>query len=123
VRETRVEDGIREYREILRGSPDDLDALNNIAWIRATCDSARSRDGAEAVRLAERARDRCPRPMAVLYSTLAAAYAEAGRFPEAIRAGERAVELARAEQQPQQAERYAQQLASYRAGRPYRFER
>jgi hypothetical protein len=52
---------------------------------------------------------------------LAAAYAEAGRFPEAVRACKRAIELAQADRQPREAERYAQQLVSYRAGRPFHF--
>jgi tetratricopeptide (TPR) repeat protein len=119
--EGRVEDAIREYREILRRNPDDLDALNNVAWIRATHAEASHRNGAEAVRLAERARDRSPTPEAVLYSTLAAAYAESGRFPEAVGAGERAVALARAAHATQELERFEAQLRCYRAGKPFHF--
>jgi tetratricopeptide (TPR) repeat protein len=122
VLEGRVEDGIGEYLEILRGHPEDLDALNNVAWIRATHEEAGHRDGALAVRLAERARDTSPEPQAVLYSTLAAAYAEAGRFPEAVRAGARAVELARRAVTAEEAAAYAWQLRGYRAGRPFHFE-
>jgi Flp pilus assembly protein TadD len=117
----REEEAIREYQEILRRAPDDLDALNNVAWMRATHAQARLRDGAEAVRLAERACAKSPTPEAVLYSTLAAAYAEAGRFPDAVAAGERAVELARAAHAAEDAERYAEQLARYRAGQPFHF--
>jgi hypothetical protein len=121
AREDRVEDGIREYGEILRRSPDDLDALNNVAWIRATHEQASHRNGAEAVRLAERACKQSPQPVAVLYSTLAAAYAEAGRFPEAVRACERAIELAQAAHEGEETRRYAGQLARYRSGRPFHF--
>jgi protein O-mannosyl-transferase len=117
----RVGEAIAAYREILRRGPDDLDALNNVAWIRATCADAGLRDGAEAVRLAERARDRSPEPRAVLYSTLAAAYAEAGRFPEAIRACARAIELAQAAGAADEVAAYAGQLAKYRAGKPFHF--
>jgi len=117
----RAEEAIREYQEILRRKPDDLDALNNVAWMRATHAEASHRNGAEAVRLAERARAKSPTPEAVLYSTLAAAYAEAGRFPEAVSAGERAVELARAAHAAQDIERFAEQLRSYRAGKPFHF--
>ena len=59
--------------------------------------------------------------MAALYSTLAAAYAEAGRMPDAVAAGARAVELARAERDSAAAAGYAQQLARYREGRPFHF--
>jgi Flp pilus assembly protein TadD len=121
VQQGRVEEAMREYEEILRRSPDDLDALNNVAWIRATHAEAAHRDGPEAVRLAERARDRSPTPQAVLFSTLAAAYAETGRFADAVRAGERAVALARSAGDGQQAAAYAQQLSRYRAGEQFHF--
>jgi tetratricopeptide (TPR) repeat protein len=117
----RVEEAIREYQEILRRSPDDLDALNNVAWMRATHAEASHRNGAEAVRLAERARAKSPTPEAVLYSTLAAAFAEVGRFPDAVSAGERAVALARAAGAAKDVERYEEQLRSYRAGKPFHF--
>jgi tetratricopeptide (TPR) repeat protein len=121
VQEGRVEEAIGAYGEILRRRPDDLDALNNVAWIRATHAEAGHRNGAEAVRLAERARDRSPRPEAVLYSTLAAAYAEAGRFPDAVRACERAIELARGAGDPRQADTFLRQLGRYRKNKPFHF--
>ena len=119
--EGRVEEAVAMYREILARRPDDLDALNNVAWIRATHAQAAHRDGAEAVRLAERARDASPEPVAVLYSTLAAAYAEAGRFADAVRAGQRAVALADSAGAPEESARYAAQLAVYRAGKAFHF--
>jgi tetratricopeptide (TPR) repeat protein len=121
VRQERVEDAVREYEEILRRNPDDLDALNNVAWIRATHADPGHRDGAQAVRLAERARDKSPEPEAVLFSTLAAAYAEAGRFPEAVSACERAIELAKRAGDLQQAGAWARQLARYRMNKPFHF--
>ena len=80
---------------MLKRAPGDLDALNNIAWIRATHVDPVHRNGAEAVVLAEQARDAPHDPNHVLFSTLAAAYAEVGRFDDAVRAAERAIELAR----------------------------
>ena len=80
---------------------------------------AAHRNAAEAVELAERARDKSPQPIAVLYSTLAAAYGEAGRFGDAVKACERAVELARAADESAESARYATQLESYRARRPF----
>jgi tetratricopeptide (TPR) repeat protein len=57
--------------------------------------------------------------MAANVDTLAVAYAAAGRFNEAIAAAERAVELARAAEQPQLAKKIEARLELYRAGRPY----
>jgi protein O-mannosyl-transferase len=119
VMDGRVEEAVREYQGLLRLSPDDVDALDGVAWIRATDPDAAHRDGAEAVRLAERACAKSAAPQARLYGTLAAAYAEAGRFPEAVRAGEQAVELARHAGESGAAASYAQQLAGYRERRPF----
>jgi len=55
----------------------------------------------------------------VLYNTLAAAYAKAGRFPEAFQAGERAVALARSAGESQEMAAYARQLKRYRTGRSF----
>ena len=121
AREDRVEEAVGEYRRLLERDAGDLDALVNIAWMRATHREAAHRDGREAVRSAECAVVRSPEPLAVLQATLAAAYAEAGRFTAAVRAGERAVELARAAGETAEAERYERQLAHYRRGRPFHY--
>ncbi|MCY2961661.1 MAG: tetratricopeptide repeat protein [Planctomycetota bacterium] len=114
-----VETAIRHYERLLQVDPRDLDALNNIAWIRATHADPSHRNGSVAVLLAERARDASPTPNATLFSTLAAAYAETGRFAEAVRAGERAVELARTEKDAAAEKSFESQLELYRVGRPF----
>lgn len=88
-----IEGAIVAYRRLLQDNPRDLDALNNIAWIRATHEQREHRDPAEAVRLAERARDLATEDNAILFDTLAAAYASAGRFDDAVKACERAQSL------------------------------
>ena len=54
-----------------------------------------------------------------MVGTLAAAYAEAGRFPEAFRAAEKAVALATAAGQTELAEKNRQLLDMYQAGKAY----
>lgn len=115
----RVEEGVALYREILAANPGDLDALVNIAWVRSTHEQARHRDGADAVTLARRALELCPDAPAVIYSTLAAALAETGQFPAAIEAGQKAVALAQAAGQADEATEYARQLGLYRAKKPF----
>jgi tetratricopeptide (TPR) repeat protein len=115
----RVEEGVAEYRQVLSRAPEDLDAMNNIAWIRATHTDAAHRNGADAVRLAETARDAAHDPNHVLQSTLAAAYAEVGRFEDAISAGQRAVELARAAKDLAAVQRYEVQIECYRRKQPF----
>jgi tetratricopeptide (TPR) repeat protein len=111
---------VAEYRRVLERNPDDLEALLNIARIRATHPDGAHRDGPEAVRCAERARGVVTQPFAFLFGALAAAYAEVGRFDEAVTAAARAVELARTEGDAAALARYETQLAEHRAGRPYR---
>src|SRR5207249_707861 len=69
-----------QYQQALALQPDMVEALNNLAWIRAANSSDDLRNGPEAVRLAERARELTQQREPLLLGTLAAAYAEAGRF-------------------------------------------
>ena len=111
---------MEHYRAALRVEPDAIDTLNNLANLLATDPSAEFRDGAEAVHLAERASaltgHQEPLPMA----TLAAAYAEAGRFEDAIRTASAAKHLAIQRGQPELAELTETHLQLYQARRPLR---
>jgi cytochrome c-type biogenesis protein CcmH/NrfG len=63
-------------------APAKLESLNNLAWILATSTDPALRNGARSVELAQRAL-RISGDHPVLLQTLAAAYAESGRFAEA----------------------------------------
>ncbi len=73
--------------------------------------------------LAERAARLTGGREAAVLDALAAAYAEAGRFPDAVRTAERALELARQQGNPALAVAVDARLASYRAGAPWREKR
>ncbi len=62
----------------------DPSAMQNLAWILSTCPDARLRDGRMALALAEHASEKDPNSPS-MKGTLAAAYAECGRFDDAIR--------------------------------------
>jgi protein O-mannosyl-transferase len=109
-----------QYRQVLRALPDSVEALNNLAWILATCPDDRVRNGAEAVQFAERASRLPPQTGICVAGTLAAAYAEAGRFPEAIVTAEKAVETETAAGEERFAALNKKLLAVYRAGKPWR---
>jgi tetratricopeptide (TPR) repeat protein len=87
---------IRELREILAMPPESFEDLNNLAWILATGPDGKWRDGAEAVRLAQQACQRSGGKLALPFGTLAAAYAEAGDFTNAVNTAQTAVNLATA---------------------------
>jgi Flp pilus assembly protein TadD len=111
---------VNHYHQALTLKPDMVEALNNLAWILAANPSDALRSGAEAVRLAERACELSQRREPVLLGTLAAAYAEAGRFDEAVTTAEKARDLASAGGLKDVAAKNAELLELYRAGRPYR---
>ncbi len=68
----------------LRARPDDVASLNDTARLLATNPNASIRNGPQAVEFAERAAQLSDRRDPTILDTLAAAYAEAGRFPEAV---------------------------------------
>ena len=75
-------------------APDNVRLLNDTAWVLATCADAALRNGTEAVTLAGHAVDLTSGRDPVLLATLAAAYAEAGRFDKAVELEQRATGLA-----------------------------
>ncbi len=88
-----TQEALENYEAVLRLRPAERGALNNIAWIYATHPDPQFRNGAKAVDLL--------RPLAVaedcdadLLDTLAAAYAEAGRFDDALQTEEMALHRA-----------------------------
>ena len=90
----RNREAVAQYREALRLNPNLARALSNLAWMLATSPDDELRNGAEAVRLAERACELTHHGEPLFIGTLAAAYAEAGRFPEAVTTAEKAERLA-----------------------------
>ena len=116
----RTSQAISRYLETLRLKPDHVMALYKLAWIRAAHPQAEFRNGPEAVRLAERAceltRYQAPAPL----ETLAAAYAEAGRFDDALAIAERARQLALVAAQPELTERPMKMLKLFGERKPYR---
>jgi tetratricopeptide (TPR) repeat protein len=73
-----------DLREAVKQAPEDEFALNNFAWFLATCPDGKFRNGNEAVANAMKACVVSRWRYAYHIDTLAAAYAEAGRFNEAI---------------------------------------
>ena len=88
----------------------------NLAWVLATSQDASVRNGAEAVVIAQRLGTQEPTAL----SALAAALAEAQRFPEAVAAAERALELIRGTPQHEAQVPFTARLEAYRAGKPWR---
>jgi tetratricopeptide (TPR) repeat protein len=108
-----------EYRQSLSLRPDDAETMITLASILATHPDPRLRNGADAVRLAQRANELTRATDPVVLAGLAAAYAEAGRFPEAIAACQQSISVATAAGDSALVARGEQLLALFRAGRPF----
>ncbi|MCX6927392.1 MAG: tetratricopeptide repeat protein [Verrucomicrobia bacterium] len=120
IREGKIEEAIKQYQATLAIRPDFVEALNRLAWLLAVHPDPNVRNGAQAVALAERACriTRYAQPTAL--RALAVAYAETGRFPEAVSAAQKAQELARAAGQTEFARRTQQMVEFLQTGHPYR---
>ena len=114
------DDAIHHYGEAIRLKPDHPGPYNNLAWIRATHGDPRFRNGAEAVRLAERALELSGDRDPGYLDTLAAAYAEAGRFPEAVTTLAEAISQAESRGMEDFVRESTVRLEGYKAGRQYR---
>lgn len=119
----RATEALAAYKKALELNPNDTETLNNMAWILATWPDALTRDGTKAVELAERADSLTRGASPVISATLAAAYAEAGRSADAVKAAQRAVQLALAEGNEARAASIRAQLEFYQAGSAFRDRR
>jgi tetratricopeptide (TPR) repeat protein len=115
-------DALQRLREIAVNAPDSPRMLDELAWLLATYPDSRSRDGTEAVRLAERACALTDRRIPALLDTLAAAYADAGDFSRAISTIEEALNRARTSGDSDAIKLSERILGSLRGNLPYRDE-
>jgi tetratricopeptide (TPR) repeat protein len=116
----QFDEALPHYRDAARLDPATPIYLNDLAWILATHPKAEVRDGTEAVRLAETACRLSGGQTARFWGTLDAAYAEVGRFDEAIATGQKARDLAAAAGQPEIAKAAEERLKLYQRKTPYR---
>jgi tetratricopeptide (TPR) repeat protein len=115
----RTEEADAEFRRALRIDPRWPFLANQTAWKLATAPEAQSRDGFTALRLARQscyvAGDAHPAPL----DTLAAAYAEAGLFDQAVEVARRAAELADSRGQNDLASQIRERSRLYEKRQPF----
>ena len=110
-------------------TPDVVSVQNKLAWLLATCPDDTVRDGTSAVALATEAvslltanwPDADKTLVAHTYDSLAAAYAEAKRFKEAVATVEKGIALLDANAASLKAE-LQEHRVSYQAGKPWRLK-
>jgi tetratricopeptide (TPR) repeat protein len=115
----RSAEAIAHFQISLQLSPSNPTIQNNLAWLLATCPEAALRDGAKAVALATRVNKVTGGENPVVLHTLAAAYAEAGRFAEAVETAQHALRQAPAPTNAALAAAIQSELKLYQAGTPF----
>lgn len=107
---------LNELDLVLEEFPEDPALHNNKSWLLATCPDAEIRNGELAVEHGRKACELSDWAFPEYVDTLAAAYAEAGDFEEAVRWQKKAVD----EGAPHYQQQFAERLALYESGEPYR---
>jgi len=110
---------IAQFQKVLELDPKHVTARNNLAWLLATCPENSLRDGKKAVELAQQAVQLSGGNAPEILDTLAAAYAEAGSFPEAVATAQRALDLSAAQNKKPLAEVIQNQLKLFETNSPY----
>jgi tetratricopeptide (TPR) repeat protein len=109
-----------QWRAGLKLEPDNVAVLSRTAWTLATSPDSAVRNGEEAMALAGRAIEITGGREPAVFDALAAAYAEAGRFPEAVKTAQAGLGLVTRQTDPRVAEGLKARLALYEKGTPYR---
>jgi tetratricopeptide (TPR) repeat protein len=111
---------VRDYREVIRLDPKDADAYSNLAWLLATCPEEKVRDGDKAVEYATKACDLTSWEGSYHLAALSVAYAEIGKFDEAIHWQRKA--LASPQYDKEEGKEARRRIQLFEDGRPYREE-
>ena len=120
IQQRRIREGVEEWEKVLAIQPDNGNAMSNLAWVFATSPDDSLRDGTKAIQLASEALRISGNRIPILFRTLAAAYAESGRFSEAIQTAQQGIELANSQGNSELAAELNGNIALYQEQRPLR---
>jgi len=116
----RTREAAAHYEAALKSEPDNPSTCYNLAMLLATSPDASFRNGARALELAQHANQITGGRNALVLATLAAAYAETGRFAEATATARAALGLASRRPNRQLAQAIQMQLQLYESSLPLR---
>ena len=111
---------IQNFRAALQLDPNHAKSLDRLARVLACATDASVRGGAEAVRLATRAAELTDWQQPAVLDTLAAAHAEAGRFEDAVKVLQSAIELLNQNGATDEARGLQPRLQSFQSRQPCR---
>jgi tetratricopeptide (TPR) repeat protein len=115
----RFTEAAAQFQKALQIQPDYVEARKSLAWLRASCPEPSLRNGAEAIEHARRADQLCGGQRVDVLDALGAAYAEAGRFPDALTTAHKALDLATRQKARAWVDVLQTRIALYEAGKPY----
>jgi tetratricopeptide (TPR) repeat protein len=120
IQHGHVREAVEQWQDALTIEAENGNAASNLAWVFATCPEDSMRDGGRAIELAERAMRLSGGKIPMIFRILGAAYAENGRFSQAIETARRGVELANRQGNPGLAGELQSNIALYEAGKSLR---
>jgi tetratricopeptide (TPR) repeat protein len=113
-------DALIHFEQSLTSNPNNLNAQCNLAWVLATSPDPSRRNGERAVELARSVAQGPGRTNPTVLRTLAVAYAETGRFSDAVKTAQQAIEIAKATGNDGLAADLERNIAAYRLNQPIR---
>jgi Flp pilus assembly protein TadD len=116
----KIEEAVDSYQKALIINSEMTQVLYNLSWIYATCEIEKYRNGKKAVKLAEKLCVLTDYQQPLALDSLAAAYAESGRFDEAVATAQKALKLALKLGPEELALELKKRLELYQARQPYR---
>lgn len=112
----RYQQAIDDYEKTIALNPDYPDVKNGLAWMLATCPEKQFRNPTRAIEVAKLACEESQWKNGSIIDTLAAAYAAAGDFPQAVEQQEKAIALVG---DPQSTQDMQQRLKLYENKKPF----
>jgi tetratricopeptide (TPR) repeat protein len=115
-----VKGAVTHFEKALEIDAGHMNAEVNLAWVLATSSDDSTRNGTLAVQLSEDVMNRVGYANAIVLRTAAAAYAEVGRFNDALATAEQGIQIAKATGNEGLVVDLKRNIAAYRANRPIR---
>ncbi len=110
----------QDLEQALKKNPEDLNAVNQLAWMMAVCPDETYRNGEKALELARSVISVKTTPNYL--DTLAAAYAETGRYDDAAQTQRKVIAILSQEERLNRIGIYLDRLRTYEAQEPWREE-
>lgn len=120
LQQGNMEKAVEHYEKSAAASAEDVAARANLAWVFATASNPSLRNGNRALELAQQANYLSRGKDPLVLRSLAAAYAETGRFVNAVQTADEALKLAAESDNRPLLQALSKEIEFYKAGTPYR---